>query len=142
MNKKEAVDRLSAIEKETSELRKIIEMSDAPPKPTAKEWLLNFLSEPFEVRLTKECITYYRDGQWIFQQDLKNKYLWCYYYKVWKVFEIDFILNYNQIQSLIKDVVGKALNCEQFEPYTLFRPNGEGVGKALNCERLSMRVTG
>jgi len=53
----------------------------AAPKQTAKEWLLDYLSKPFEVKLTKGYITYYRDGQWIFQQDLKNKTLWCYYYE-------------------------------------------------------------
>jgi len=116
MNKEEAIKRLSAVEAETKELRKIIEAPDPAPKLTAKEWLLNFLSEPFEVRLTKEYITYYRDGQWIFQQDLKNKYLWCYYYKVWDVFYTDFGLDYHKTRALIKDVVGKALNCEQLTP--------------------------
>ncbi len=113
MNKELALKRLTALENEAKELRNII---NTPEKISAEQWLLNFLSEPFEVKLTKGFITYYRDRQWVFQQDLKNGYLWCYYYKVCEIFEKEYSMQYTDIQTLIKDVVGKALNCEDLTP--------------------------
>ena len=98
----------------TPELLKQVQDALAAPKQTAKEWLLDYLSKPFEVKLTKGYITYYRDGQWVFHQDLKNKYLWCYYYEVWRIFEKEFNMNNEQIQALYKEVVGEALNCKEF----------------------------
>jgi len=98
----------------TPELLKQVQDALAAPKQTAKEWLLDYLSKPFEVKLTKGYITYYRDGQRVFNQDLKNKYLWCYHYEVWLIFEKEFGLNYEQIQALYKEVVGEALNCKEF----------------------------
>ena len=102
----------------TPELLKQVQDALAVPKQTAKEWLLDYLSKPFEVKLTKDRISYYRDGQWIFQQDLKNKILWCYYYAVWEIFEQEFNMNYEQIQALHKEVVGEALNCKGFTTNT------------------------
>ncbi len=87
-----------------------------PGEPRAKEWLLDYLSQPFEVKLTKGYITYYRDGQWIFQQDFKNKILWCYYYQVWQIFENEYGMKYQQIQELIKDEVGEVMKCKELKP--------------------------
>ena len=114
MNKQDALIRLSSLENEAKELRKIIETADESPKPTAKEWLLNFLSQDFTVKFTKRYITYYLGDQWVYQQDFKNRYLWCYYYKVWEVFEKEYSMNYQQIQALQREVVGEALNCKEF----------------------------
>lgn len=113
MNKEEAQKRLDSLEIEAKELRKII---DAPEKPTARDWLLNFLSQTFEVKFTKGIVTYYLDGQWIFQQHLKDGVLWCCYHKVWRVFEDEYNMRYNDIQSIMKDVVGEALNCKGLTP--------------------------
>ena len=98
----------------TPELLQKVQEALSNPKQTAKEWLLDYMSKPFEVRLTKGYITYYRDGQWVFQQDIKDKILWCYYYEVWQVFERDFGMKYDEIQALQKDVVGEILNCRDF----------------------------
>ncbi len=117
MNKEKALERLTALENEAKELRSII---NAPEKISAAQWLLNFLSEPFEVKLTEGCITYYRNNQWIFQQDLKNKILWCYYYKVWEIFEKEYSMNYQAIQELHKNQVNKALGCESLTPSSLY----------------------
>src|ERR1700760_2993331 len=131
MNKEKELERLTALENEAKELRKIM---DAPEKLSAEQWLLNFLSHPFEVKLTQDYITYYRDGQWIFQQDLKIGYLWCYYYAVWQVFEKEYSMNRKAIQALQKNIVGKALNCEVFTPCIALHNAENPVGKALNCE--------
>src|SRR5690606_26755031 len=117
MNKQQALDRLAAIESEVKELRKIIE---TPDKPTAKDWLINFLNEnsgKFTMKLGEDRIVYFLDGQWIFDLDLKNKYLWCYYYKIWEVFYNEYSMGCNDVHELMKDVVLKPLNCEGFIPW-------------------------
>ena len=41
-------------------------------------------------------------GVCLFDQDLKNKSLWCDYDEIWSVFEKEYMYNYIDIQSLIK----------------------------------------
>ncbi len=116
MNKSDALKELATIKERVNILEGIINTPEPPSKPTAKEWLLDFLSQPFTVKLTQGRITYYLGEQWIFQQDFKNKHLWCYYYKVWDVFKKEYSMNYEEIQALQKDVLGTALNCKEFTP--------------------------
>ena len=137
MNKQEAITRLSAIEAETAKLRKIIEAPETPPKPTAKEYLLDILSNCTGKVTQGYIIWRNQDGQWIFQQDLKKNILWCYWFKVWDIFCNEYNMNYCDIQALIKDVVGKALNCEEFTPERYYRVFFHTVGKALNCEEFT-----
>ena len=106
-------------------LKKIEELKafiDTPDKPTAKEWLKAFIQKPFDkvlVNIESKTITYYRNGQWLFQQDLKNRYLRCYYPIVWQFFEREYDMDYEQIQELHSDVVVEALNCKGLTPLSL-----------------------
>lgn len=154
MNKEKARQELDAAETEVMKLRDVFNASmeritdslkgmrilfDASDevvdqKPAAREWLLDFLSKPFEVKLTQGYITYYRDGQWLFQQDFQNGILWCYYYDVWKVLGTEYNMKGFEIKSLIKDVVGKALDCEGLTPRYVKNYTHTMVGKALDCE--------
>jgi len=76
----------------------------------ARDWLLDYLSKPFEVKLANGSATYYRDGHWIFYQEFKNRMLWCYYYEVWSIFETKFGMNFEEVRALYKEV--EALNCK------------------------------
>ena len=118
MNKEETLRRLSNLESEAKELRAIIEApTEVNNYEAAKKWLKEYIKQPFKVIHTNGYINYYIDDQWIFQQDLKNKHLWCYYNKVWGVFEKEFSLKYEQIQALHKEVVTEALNCKEFTAF-------------------------
>ena len=116
MNKEKALERLKEIENEAKALRAIIEAPDTSNYKQAKEWLLDYISKPFEVKLTKGFITYYRDGQFVIRQDFKNKSLYVYYPILWRVFEGVYSLKYEEIQALHKEVLGEALNCKDFTP--------------------------
>jgi hypothetical protein len=116
MNKTDALTRLTSLENEAKELRKIIEMPDQPEEISAKDWLLNFLSQDFTTQFTKGYVTHYIGDQWVFQQDLKRNTLWCYYYKIWEIFYTKYSMNEDQVQQLMKDVVLELLNCKGFTP--------------------------
>jgi len=47
-------------------------------------------------------ITFYKNDEWVIQQDYKNGRLWIRYYTIWKVFEEKFKLNYDQIRNFIQ----------------------------------------
>ncbi len=88
--------------------------------PTPEEWMLNFIrSNKFTTEFGEDSITHYLDGQWIFQLDLKNKRLWCYYYKVWGVFYKEYSMDYSDVQALYKNLPGDPLNCKDFTPMCL-----------------------
>jgi|ERR1700733_7901235 len=113
INKDQAVAEIIIIKERLLVLEGII---NAPEKPTAKQWLKDFIKLDFTVKITEGYITCYLGDQWIFQEDFKNKVFWCYYYKGWQVFEKEYGLKYEQIQALYKKVVLKTFNCEGFTP--------------------------
>ena len=50
-------------------------------------------------------VTYYKNDEWVIQQDYKNGYLWISYSLIWKVFEEKYGLNYQQIKNFIQSWV-------------------------------------
>ena len=134
MNKEKALERLKEIENEAKALRAIIEAPDTSNYKQAKEWLLDYISKPFEVKLTKGFITYYRDGQFVIRQDFKNKSLYVYYPILWRVFEGVYSLKYEEIQALHKEVLGEALNSNDCTPKVDYFTILEKLGEALNSK--------
>ena len=117
----------------------IQQIADAKkPKKTAKEWLEEFMKQEFTVKFTPGCITYYIGDQWIFKLDFKNKVLWCYYPKVWKVFEDKFGMDYQQIQALHAEVVAPTLNCRELAIIGFVSLFISGVAPTLDCRELTI----
>ena len=112
-------------------LKQLDELKSPSKKPTAEELLKSILLEcvPKE---TENGIGWFIDDQWIFEQDWKRGRLWCYYFKVWQVFEVNYNMEYQQIEQLQINVVGKVLNCEDLIPELDVKTLTEKVGKVLN----------
>ena len=95
-----------------------------PPKPTAEKWLRDFIrGNKFETEIGDGFIKHSLDGNWVFFLNLKDKYFYGYYYKVWKNFEDDYSMDYAGIQQLYRKVVLKDFNCEGFTPSWYERDN-------------------
>ena len=92
---KKELDELKAVEKHLAELKKKIEEQT---KEDAKVWLKDYISKPFEMKINTEeqTITYFRDGVWIFEQDLKNKKFWYSDYNFYYDFKVKFELNFDE----------------------------------------------
>lgn len=115
-NKTQLQEKLTSLK---TEIAKVEEELNKVEDPTARQWLEEFIQKPFdkvEVNIKNQTITYYRNGQWVFQQDRKNGYLSCYYYEVWAVLQIKYHMKDTETQELIKDVVGEAFNCKELTP--------------------------
>jgi hypothetical protein len=107
MNKEQALERLTSLENEAKELRKIIECEE-PMKPTPEErfaelisgweWKIDFIKYP-------DSLFIFKDGYYLFQYDYKNGYLWVNYNKVWSFFYSEFGMKYEKVQLLVKDQV-------------------------------------
>ena len=109
------------MDKETKQLRQIIDAAEKTAKPTAEELLLSIFRQ-CTAKNSDGYITWYIDDQWVFKLELKNERLWCYYFNSWKVFETDYNLDYPQIQKLQRNVVGVAAGCKEFTAYSLLLP--------------------
>ena len=59
---------------------------------------------------------YEKDGEIIFQQDLKNMVLWVKHNTIWKIFEEFYGLQYSETQLFIKNMVEEHLNWKGFTP--------------------------
>ena len=55
--------------------------------------------------------------QWMFQQDWKNGNLYYSYHRVFTVLLERFNVGSGAIDSLVKDVVGRDINCEGLTPF-------------------------
>ena len=115
--KEQALEHLSAIERETTELRLII---DQPEKPTAEQKFLdlwdgttNVLNEQYP-----QSIFLKKDNKVLFEQDLKNKLLLCDYYPIWSVFQTEYLMDYYQTQAFIKNILENHLNIRGLKPVT------------------------
>ena len=119
MKKETLNEKIAAMEKELAAMKLEVNQPEISNTEKAREWLVNFLNKndgKFEIQVEKDAHTYYRNGQWLFRLDLKNKNLWVYHYSTWLILQTKYSLNYNEIQQLIQNVVGEAFNCEDFTP--------------------------
>jgi hypothetical protein len=63
-------------------------------------------------------------GECLFEQDWKNKYLWCKYSVIWKYLEDNYSTNYKDIQSFIKDRLEEQDKIKILTPMYLSAPFG------------------
>lgn len=130
MDKQDALKRLSAIENEAAELRKLI---DAPDRPTPAERFWQ-LCEGLSLKIDKEKYTdyvlFFKEDVSQFEYNTKNGYLWCRYSSIWSVFEKEYNMRYDDIRSLIKIQVEEHFRCKGVTP-----------GIVINTSELSSRRT-
>ena len=55
-------------------------------------------------------------GTCLFQQDLKSEYLWCDYQEIWSFFEQNYKDNYDDIQSLIIEILSYITKLNVYTP--------------------------
>ena len=66
---------------------------------------LDKLEIKFDFIRYKYYILYFYNESCLFQQDKKNNYFFINYVKIWLIFEMKFSLDYDDIQSITKDLV-------------------------------------
>jgi hypothetical protein len=83
---------------------------------TPKEFFLDVIDglKIKEESKYSDHIFWEKDGNILFEQDLKSKYLWVEYYHIWIVFENIFDMKYYDIQSFINNMVEEYLNWKGF----------------------------
>ena len=58
-------------------------------------------------------------GICLFEQNIKNKVLSCDYNEIWCFFKTNYINNYSDIQSLIKDLLSDTTKLNVYTPYCI-----------------------
>lgn len=123
MNKDFIKQEIKKVEETLSDLRKKLEEPEPPQKDIegAKKWLVDFLNENFQsgkatVKVSEDYMTYYVDGQWVFQKDRKNRVFRVYYYKCWVIFYERFNLEHADVRNIIAELVLKPFGCEGYTP--------------------------
>jgi hypothetical protein len=81
-------------------------------------WFIDFIKDLEEVKSDKypNSIFFKKNGEVVFKQDTKYMYLECNYNEIWSVFENKFSFEYDDIQSLIMNVVEEHLNWRGVTP--------------------------
>lgn len=57
-----------------------------------------------------------KNGDWLFEYDIKNKTIWYHYDRVWVVFKNNFDINHQDFILLVNKILEKYLNLRVFTP--------------------------
>ena len=121
MSSEENKKRLTELENEVSELRKLIEAENLISKKTKEEVFLEMINgltiDTETFKKSHPNSKFFIKGKKCFLE-LEKSNLWFDYDNIWSVFESQFDMNYNQIQGFIKDMVEEHLNMKGVTPRT------------------------
>ena len=78
-----------------------------------------------EQTMYPDSVIWVKNGEIVFEQDLKNMELWVRYDTIWKVFSRIFGMEFNEIKSFIKGMVEEHLNWKGFTPAMFVSSNRE-----------------
>ena len=112
MTKQQAIQRKSEIEKELPELDKIINAPDITPEE--RFWQIMNGCVIYEEKENTNSVFYMKEGKVFFE--LECSILWCRYDSVWSVFESEYSMSYNNIQSFIKNQVENRFKMQGVTP--------------------------
>lgn len=115
MNEKEIKQRISELDAERSRLEKELEYLNKRPTP-AERLLEIFTGCTIErdEKIFPDSIFLMKGGKYFFE--IKKPYLWCSYSNVWDVFAKEYGMRYNEIQSLITNVVEEHFKMKGLTP--------------------------
>jgi hypothetical protein len=65
-----------------------------------KGWLLDLFKDMEKIK-NELGFYFYKNDKFLFQQDLKNEEFWISYYNIWSIFENEYQMDYNQIQTFM-----------------------------------------
>ena len=71
-------------------------------------------------------------GDILFKQDLKNKYLYCDYNKIWSFLESNYLDNYHEIQELTTGFLGEIDNYNQYTTQLTYHVYISSLGEIDN----------
>ena len=130
MTKQEAIVKKESLQKEMAELDAIINAPDITPEE--RFWQIMNGCEIYTEKESPNSILFMKDGNLYFE--LENSTLWCSYINVWSVLKNEFTLEYNQIQSLIRNQVEERFKMKRITPCCL-----RMASRSLVEERFKMK---
>jgi hypothetical protein len=65
-----------------------------------KMWLLDLLKDS-EKRISEKGFVFYKEGKWLFEQDLKNEEFWVGYPNIWSIFYSKYNMGYIQVNTFV-----------------------------------------
>jgi hypothetical protein len=117
MNKQQALDRLAAIEKETAELRKIVETPEQPtvtPEELFRQLMNGLVCTPEKNGNLVYCNS---QGEWMIEIEEENScIIWFHYDRFWVKFHEAFSWKYEQTQAFLKDMLEKHFKMKDVTP--------------------------
>jgi hypothetical protein len=137
MTKKEALQRKEVLEKELQVLNTIISQPEKTKEQRFFE-LFNGLQLKFDFEKYRDRLFFFRgDEVWLIY-DLKDKYLWVLHEK-WEVFENEYSMDYDEIQTFIKNMVERHFNLKGVEPRPILFTRAFTVERHFNLKGVEPR---
>lgn len=85
--------------------------------PAERFWkLCEGLTIKIDKKKYPDYVLFYKEGRRQFDYNTKNGYLLCRYSSIWSVFEKEYYMKYDDIQSLIKNLVEEHFKCKGVTP--------------------------
>ena len=135
MTQQEKQKRIAALAAEIAELMK--------PEKTAGQrfWeLVSGTEIKFDFKKYPCTLFGFRDGEYVWEFDFRNNYLWLRYSTVWSVLGNEYGLNYDDVESLVKNEVEERFKCRGVTPFEYFTPSGSEVESHFKCRGVTVSL--
>jgi hypothetical protein len=86
-------------------VKDLVTSPDANTKEAAFAGLMNGLERRQDWKNYPHSIFWFKNGTYMFEYDGKEKYFWCSYPDVWAIFEKQFNMEFEEIQSFLRDMM-------------------------------------
>jgi hypothetical protein len=83
-----------------------------------KQEFKELLSKSYKMKLYQDGVEFLNENdEWLFKYDLKNKYFWIQYKRIWSVFSDKYSLNYQQIKELTTSTLREVYNLQDVRTF-------------------------
>lgn len=101
--------------------------------------ILQGLEIKINLRKYPDSIFFFKEDDFYFEYDFKNKNFWVSYDKVWRVFENEYSMKFSEIQSFIKTQVEQGFKLEGITPQFLSGLHPVQVEQCFKLEGVTPR---
>jgi hypothetical protein len=138
MDKQQALERLTSLENEAKELRKILEDSVKVSKEERFEQLISGWEYKVDLRKYPNTIFFFKGGKCLGEYDFKCGFVWIAFENIWSVFYNEYAMNWDEIQLFITNQVEEHLNLKGVTPGNWDRLKNSTVEEHFNLKGVTL----
>src|SRR5690606_20353578 len=120
MNKQQAQEQLNKLMIEVEKLKYIINSHDKSKEEQFFE-LIQCLTPKWDKANYPDSIFYFKGDKLMFEYNQKIEYVWVRHTDFWRIFEVEYKLNDEEIRDFLKDMLEEHFKWQRVTPHIRFK---------------------